>query len=514
MRVRFAPSPTGFLHVGNARTALFNWLLARRRGGTFILRIEDTDVQRSTVESEAGILEDLRWLGLSWDEGPEVGGLHGPYRQSERLELYRSHAHELLERQHAYHCFCSQAQLEAEREAALAAGEQPRYSGRCRARAPEETRARIAKGEAAAIRFRIPEHRAISFDDLVRGEVTFDTDVFGDPIILRADGFPAYNFAAVIDDALMEVTDVVRGEDHISNTPRQLLFYEALGFVPPHFGHVAMVLGPDHSPLSKRHGATSVREFRDKGYLPEALVNYLALLGWSPGGDEEILPLDELARRFSIEGVGHSAAVFDEEKLAWVNRHYLKAVGGARLVALAVSYLKRAGFVRADRLPEQTREYLAGVLPIASGSVDRLEQVPDRLRLVFIYEPVPALASAEIRAELTAPQARQVVEVLADDLAAAPRLIDRQTFRAAADRVKQRTGQKGKALFHPIRLALTAASDGPELDLLVPAIDRGADLGADAGLAPIVGCRERARAFADSLTKADRSWGWGPTTTT
>ena len=329
--------------------------------------------------------------------------------------------------------------------------------------------------------------------------------MIGDPIILRADGFPAYNFAVVIDDGLMEVTDVVRGEDHISNTPRQLLLYEALGLAPPRFGHVAMVLGPDHSPLSKRHGATSVKEFRDKGYLPESLVNYLALLGWSPGGDEEILPPTELARRFSIEDVGRSAAVFDEEKLAWINRHYLKAADLTRLVTLAAPYLNRAQFVRADRLPEQAREYLAGVLPMASGSVDRLEQVPDRLRLVFIYEPAAALARAEIRAELAVPQAPQVVEALADDLAAAPRLLDRQTFRAAADRVKERTGQKGKALFHPIRLALTAASDGPELDLLVPAIDRGADLGPDAGLAPIIGCRERARMFATALAKSQDS---------
>jgi len=501
MRVRFAPSPTGFLHVGNARTALFNWLLARRHGGAFVLRIEDTDARRSTAESEGAILRDLRWLGLDWDEGPEVGGPHGPYRQSERLELYRSYARALLDRQQAYYCFCSQAQLDAERQAALGAGQPARYSGRCRALAPEEARRRLAGGEAAAIRFRVHEHRVISFEDLVRGPITFHTDVIGDPIILRADGFAAYNFAAVIDDVLMEVTDVMRGEDHISNTPRQLLFYEALGFRSPRFAHLAMVLGPDHSPLAKRHGATSVWEFREKGYLPESLVNYLARLGWSPGGGEEILPLEELARRFSVAGVGHSAAVFDEEKLAWVNRHYLKSADAARLVTLALPYLERAGFARAGVGPA-ARAYLAGVMPMASASVDRLDQVPGRLRLVFVFEPAAALARPEIRTEIDVFGATQVIEALADDLAMTPRLTDRHAFRAAAERVKQRTAQKGKALFHPIRLALTAATEGPELDLLVPAIDRGADLGAETGLVPIVGCRERARAFLKALEES------------
>ena len=500
MRVRFAPSPTGLLHVGNARTALFNWLLARGHGGAFVLRIEDTDALRSTKESEAGILRDLRWLGLDWDEGPERGGPVGPYRQSERVPLYQTHAHTLVDRQQAYFCFCSQAQLEAERNSALAAGQPAIYSGRCRALKPDEARARVANGEPAAVRFRIPAHREVSFADLVRGSVTFHTDVIGDPIILRADGFPAYNFAVVIDDALMGITHVVRGEDHISNTPRQLLFYEALGFPAPRFAHLAMVLGPDHSPLSKRHGATSVSEFREKGYLPEALVNYLALLGWSPGGNDEIVALEELARRFSIDGVGHSAGVFDEEKLAWVNRHYLKAANPVRLAQLAWPYLHKAGFVQHEAPHDPALAYLAAIMPMASASVDRLAQVPERLRLVFSYDAHAALDRVDIREEVGSPGARQVLEALAEDLATAPRLIDRELFRAAADRVKRKTGQKGRALFHPIRLALTSASEGPELDLLVPAVDRGADLDSSSGLAHIVGCRERARAFAEKLS--------------
>jgi nondiscriminating glutamyl-tRNA synthetase len=501
MRLRFAPSPSGQLHVGNARTALFNWLLARGAGGTFILRIEDSDIQRSSLESEAAILRDLRWLGLDWDEGPEVGGPCGPYRQSERLAVYRSHADALLAGGHAYYCFCAQAQLEADRQAALAQGRPPRYSGICRRLDPPQSRARVASGEPAVVRFRTPDDRDVVFDDLVRGMVRFHTGVIGDQVMLRSDGRPAYNFAVVVDDALMGVTHVVRGEDHISNTPRQILFYEALGFVPPRFAHLALVMGPDHSPLSKRHGATSVAEFRAKGYLPEALVNHLALIGWSPGGGEELLPIGELARRFSLETVGHSAGVFDEEKLAWVNRHYLKETGSARLVSLALPYLARAGLVRGEEATPDARAFLASVMPMASASVDRLEQVPDRLRLLFEYEPASALSCPGVREEVASPEARGVIEALALELAGAPRVRDRQTFRAAAERIRQRTGQKGKALFHPIRVALTAASDGPELDLLVPAIDRGAELGPGTGLAPIVGCRERAARFAEALAR-------------
>src|ERR687883_39637 len=347
MRVRFAPSPTGRLHVGNARTALFNWLLARGHGGTFILRIEDTDVERSTRESEAAILRDLQWLGLDWDEGPDKGGPHGPYRQSERLHLYESYAMELLNADAAYFCFCTAAQLEAERQAALAAGRPARYAGTCRALPRDHAQARIDAGERPAIRFRIPANRDVIFKDVVRGDVRFNTEVIGDPVIVRADGHPAYNFAVVIDDALMEVTHVIRGEDHISNTPRQILVYEALGFAAPAFAHLALVMGPDHSPLSKRHGATSVAEFRSKGYLPEALVNYLALIGWSPGHDEELLPIDELARRFSLDAVGKSAGVFDLEKLAWVNRHYIKLADPRRLAELAVPFFTARGVVMA-----------------------------------------------------------------------------------------------------------------------------------------------------------------------
>lgn len=500
MRVRFAPSPTGHLHVGNARTALFNWLLARRHGGTFILRIEDTDAGRSTRQSELTILEDLRWLGLDWDEGLDRGGGHGPYRQSERLATYQKHAADLIHREAAYFCFCSPEKLEADRRAALAAGRPLGYPGTCRMLDRTTSRARVDRGETAAIRLRVPSGRDVRFDDAVRGLVSFATDVIGDPIIVRADGWPAYNFAVVVDDGLMAVTHVVRGEDHISNTPRQLLVYEALGWLPPTFAHLSLVLGPDHAPLSKRHGATSVAEFRAKGYLPEALANYLALLGWSPGDDEELLPLRELARRFELGAVAHRAAVFDEAKLAWANRHYLKLVSSDRLVTLSLPFLQARGFV-AGQVSDEGRLWLEYVLAPAAAAVERLEQIGDRLELVFTFDEDAALSRPEVREALGHELARGVLGALVEELDRVPPLTDRERFRDLAARIRARTGAKGKALFHPMRLALTGRADGPELDALVPAIERGAELPAGSGIAPIRSCRERAGAMMSALDR-------------
>ncbi|MGH9349365.1 MAG: glutamate--tRNA ligase [Vicinamibacterales bacterium] len=501
MRLRFAPSPTGLLHVGNARTALFNWLFARRHGGVFILRIEDTDVERSTSDSERAIIEDLRWMGLDWTEGIETrgdaAGPRGPYRQSERLTLYSAHAQDLIGRGHAYYCFCSAEKVEADRQAALAAGRPPMYPGTCRAIPLDDARRRVEGGEAAVVRFRVPDRREVAFRDIVRGDVRFDTEVIGDPVLVRSDGIPAYNFAVVVDDALMEITHVIRGEDHISNTPRQLLLYEAFGWIPPKFAHVSLVMGPDHSPLSKRHGATSVREFRERGYLPEALANYLALLGWSPGEGEELLPLEELARRFDLEKVGRSASVFDVEKLAWVNRHYLKLAEPARLAQLAVPHLQRAGW-----LGEPTAaalDYLGRIVPPAAASVDRLEQVPVRLHFLFDYSAARALSDPAIRAEASEPRARAVIAAMAEELSGGGRLRDKDAFRAMAGRVRDRTGQQGRALFHPIRLALTGEAEGVELDVAVPAIEIGAELPAGSGIRRIPGARERAAAFAAAL---------------
>ena len=498
MRVRFAPSPTGHLHVGNVRTALFNWLLARGENGTFILRIEDTDVERSTADSDAAILDDLRWLGLDWDEGPEIGGPVGPYRSSERLGKYQARARVLIEEGRAYYCFCTPEQLDVERKDALANNLPPKYSGRCAHLDPAASKARVQSGVPAAVRFRTPVDREILFTDLVRGDIRFHTDVIGDQVLLRSDGHPAYNFAVVVDDGLMGVTHVVRGEDHISNTPRQILIYEALGFTAPAFGHVAMVLGPDHTKLSKRHGAVSVDEFREKGYLPEALLNYLALLSWSPGENQEVVPLAEMAKRFALSDVGHSASVFDEEKLAWVNRHYLKDADHARLARLSMPYLERAGILTGRVRPEGFA-YVASLVPLFNTSVDRLEQVPMRLRQVFQFSAHAAIEDATIRSEVAQAPARQVIHALADELRTSPPLLDKLGFRGVADRVKQKTGQKGRALFHPIRIALTGAGDGPELDLLVPAMERGAALDSTAGVARVIGARERAEQFARVL---------------
>ena len=505
MRVRFAPSPTGQLHVGNARTALFNWLMARGAGATFVLRIEDTDFARSTKDAEGSAIDDLRWLGLNWDEGPDAGGNHGPYRQSERLHIYRAHAVELLSKGRAYHCFCSEEQLEMDRYHALRNMLPPKYVGRCRNIPREEARHRIEAGEAATIRFRVnDDNREIAWDDLVRGRVTFMTEVIGDFVMVRSDGIPAYNYAVVIDDALMEISHVIRGEDHISNTPRQMLLYEAFEWQPPLFGHVPNVLGPDHAKLSKRHGATSIGEFRDRGYLPESLANYLALIGWSPGENQELLPLDELARRFRIENVGKSAGVFDQEKLAWVNRHYLKQAAPDRLAQLTLPFLRQRGWIGSSRdvgagiRDPNVQQFITRAVSTAAASVDRLDQVAARLHFLFDYSAAAALGNPEVRAE--AAGARTVVSTLAGELATAGPLLDKEAFRALASRIREKTGAKGKALFHPIRLALTGEQEGLELDLAVPLIESGAALRSDE-IRAIFSASDRAAAFLAELEK-------------
>ena len=331
VRVRFAPSPTGKLHIGGARTAIYNWAFARANGGTFILRIDDTDPTRSTDENTQIILRAMRWLGLDWDEGPEVGGDFGPYSQTERLDLYKQTAERLLAEGKAYPCFCTPEQLAADREAAQARKDPFQgYQRRCRDLSPEEAQARIDAGEPYVLRIKVPQDRGnVVINDAVHGEVTFDAKELDDFVIFRSDGTPTYNFATVVDDAAMGITHVIRGDDHLSNTPRQVIVYEAMGAPVPTFAHISMILGADGKKLSKRHGATSVEEYRDAGYLSDAFVNYLALLGWSLDGETTVIPRDVLASQFSLERISKNPATFDPKKLDWMNAEYINAMDDA-----------------------------------------------------------------------------------------------------------------------------------------------------------------------------------------
>ena len=493
VRVRFAPSPTGHVHVGNARTALFNWLFARHENGAFVLRIEDTDVERSEKQFEDQLLEDLRWFGLDWDEGPDVGGPHGPYRQSERKDLYAQFAQQLIGSARAYFCFCKPEQLEAEREEALKAGRQPKYSGRCRSLAAEEAARRVNGGEAAAVRLKI-EPGEFRWHDLVHGEVVFSSEVIGDPILVRSDGHPAYNYAVVIDDRLMEISHVIRGDDHISNTPRQLALYGALGWEPPAFAHLSTILGPDRSRLSKRHGATSLQNFREEGVLPEALRNYLALLGWSPAdGKTEIFEGKVLVEQFSLTHVTKSPAVFDPEKLAWMNRHYMKAAPPERLAQLAAPFLVKAGYL-SEPHRQATLAWLERVVDAVLKNLDRLDQLPAAARLVFDYEAASTISGDETRHVAEDEAARQVLASFIPKILAEQALTF-ERFREIAKEVQKETGKKGKDLFHPIRVAITGAVSGPELEKLIPIFEEGARL----KLArPVKSTAERLREFAEA----------------
>jgi glutamyl-tRNA synthetase len=477
-RVRFAPSPTGSLHLGNARTALFNWLVARRTGGAFVLRIEDTDTVREEEGSEASILEDLRWLGLDWDEGPDRGGPFAPYRQSERSERYASAADRLLGDGSAYRCFCTEEELEAERDAMRRAGAAPRYSGRCRGLPAEESDGRAARGEACAIRFRTAPSSTriadltVSFEDRLRGRVEFPLAELGDPVLVRRDGRPTYNFAVVVDDAAMDVTLVLRGDDHLSNTPRQVLLYRALGRPVPQFAHLPMVRGPDGERLSKRHGATSVAECRRKGYPPEALINALALLGWSPGHDRTVLSLEDLLAEFTLERVSRSPAIFDSGKLDWISGQHIQRMDGARIAAQSCDRLVESGLLPGDAA-ERGADWLDALVGMLRGSVERFEQVPERCEGLFAPGGLPDEEDA--RAVLEHPSARAVLESFGRHVLDDPPA-DRAGWRAIVDRVRAETAERGKPLFLPIRVAMTGRTSGPELDHLVPLAVQGGRL--------------------------------------
>lgn len=476
--------------MGNARTALFDWLFARRNGGTVVLRIEDTDVERSEARFEDQLIADLKWLGLDWDEGPDISGPYAPYRQSDRLEIYREHAERLLREGKAYLCFCSEEELQKERERAQAEHRQPVYSGTCRAIDPAEAEGRRKAGEPCAIRLRIPEH-PIHFHDIVHGNVEFSNEVVSDPIILRSNGMPVYNYVVVIDDGLMKITHVIRGDDHLSNTPKQVALYEALGWAVPEFAHLSTILGSDRERLSKRHGATSIANFREMGVLPEALVNYLVLLGWAPpGGTREIFTREDLVKEFSLERVTPSAAVFDMEKLYWLNRHYIKSWPVEKLTAMGAWFLSKAGYIELKDakwlnaqsapvvdLEENLQNWLSRVIELVAPSVDRLDQLPERAALIFNYDAKAALTAPDNAEVLAWPNtdavlARFMVKILEDESAKAGKLTP-ECFKLLVNEVKAETGAKGKELFHPIRIVITGSHSGPEFDKLIPILDAG-----------------------------------------
>lgn len=472
VRVRFAPSPTGFLHVGNARTALFNWLFARKNKGAFILRIEDTDIERSLEKYEKKLIEDLLWLGLNWDEGPDVGGEMGPYRQSLRVEIYKTHTQRLLEEEKAYHCFCSSEDLEKQRQEAIASGKMAVYSGSCRGILPQDAQRRIKNGEKAAVRLRIKDSGTISYHDLVRGQLSFDVSLIGDPILVRSNGLPAYNYAVVIDDVLMRITHVIRGEDHISNTPRQLLIYDALSFDLPQFAHLSMVMGSDNARLSKRHGATAVDQFEKDGILSSALLNYLALLGWAPPDGQEVMTEEDLMRLFSLKKVSRSSAIFDYDKLHWINRQHLKKLPAAVLAKLVYPYLEEKVLLPKE-MTKAHWAWLEKAMGFLIERVDRLSDVPQLLGMLFEFSS--SEIEEETAAELKTECASRVIRLFHDKLAKLEEF-NYEIFDAVVQEIKNESGCKGKELFHPLRIALTLKPSGLDLDKLIPLVEEGAKL--------------------------------------
>ncbi len=453
VRVRFAPSPTGHLHIGNARTAILNWIFAKKTGGEFILRIEDTDIERSTEVSEQSIFDDLRWLGLDWQEGPEVGGELGPYRQSERLKIYKQQLDILKSKKLAYPCFCSEEELEKKRKAAKVKGENLYYDRKCLNLSEQEKSDLEKAGCKPVWRFQVSPGE-IQWQEPVKGTLTFDGSNFGDFVIMRSDGIPTYNFAAVVDDALMKITHVIRGDDHVSNTPKQILLYQALGFEPPQFVHIPMILGPDRTRLSKRHGAASVGEFKEKGYLPEALVNFLSLLSWSSQSEEELLSIERLISEFDFSRMSKSPAIFDTVKLNWMNSHYIRDLEIAALIDLATPFLESAGIDPSDR------DKLENVLSLIKDSIEYFSQIPELVKpfyqdnIQFTDGQAIALYSKDISQKIYWAFLRYLQNY--DHL-------DAGAFIAIMKQVQKETGIMGKNLWAPIRVALTGQLHGPEL---------------------------------------------------
>ena len=454
VRVRFAPSPTGYLHVGGARTALFNWLFARHHGGQFILRIEDTDLERSTLEAEKGLLDDLRWLGLDWDEGPNYGGPHGPYRQSERTDLYKLIAHQLLDKGAAYPCFCTEEVLEAKRQQAEAEHRDHHYDGTCFRLTPEEVQRRVTAKEPHAIRVKAPP-KDYGIDDLVRGRVEWKAETLGDFIILRSNGMPVYNFCVVVDDSEMEISHVIRAEEHLPNTHRQLILYEALGRKVPKFAHVSLILGADKTKLSKRHGATAVGQYALDGFLPDAMVNFLALLGWNEGTDAELYGREELLTKFDLARVGSSPGVFDHDKLRWMNGQHIRKLSLATLCGFLKPLLQKA-YPDDSRLQDGT--FLEKLSLLIQPTLVVLNDVATVSKPI-LYGASPE--NEEAASMLATPESPRLFAALVEAFQTIEwkKEIINEAMKATAKQV----GVKGKALFMPIRVKLTGNCHGPDL---------------------------------------------------
>lgn len=460
IRVRYAPSPTGHLHIGNARTALFNYLFARNQNGKLIIRIEDTDQKRNIEGGEESQLKYLKWLGIDWDESVDVGGEYGPYRQSERLDIYKTYYQKLLDKGLAYKCYCTEEELEAEREEQIKQGIAPRYLGKCRHLTDEDRKRLEAEGRQPSIRFKVPEGKTYTFNDIVKGEVTFESKGIGDFVIVKKDGMPLYNFAVVIDDHLMKITHVLRGDDHISNTPKQLMIYEAFGWDAPTFGHMTLIVNENHKKLSKRDETIIqfIEQYEELGYLPEALFNFISLLGWSPGGEEEIFSREELIKIFDPKRLSKSPAVFDKQKLAWMNNQYVKKLDLDEAVKLSLPHLQKAGRVSENPGAEEM-EFVRKLVALYQEQMSYGAEIVPLSELFFRDE---ISYEGEVQEVL---QEEQVPDVLNAFLSEIKNLenFEASEIKAAIKRVQKATGAKGKKLFMPIRAAVTGQTHGPEL---------------------------------------------------
>jgi len=463
MRVRFAPSPTGYLHVGNARTAVINHIMAKKNNGSLVLRIEDTDMERSSRESEISIMHDLEWLGIEWNEGPNKGGEEGPYRQSERFDIYKKYTDKLLAEGKAYRCYCTKEELEATRKDADGKTTSFTYSGKCRNLTDEEIQAYEDEGRNSTIRFKVPENETIKIKDHLKGSIEFNSsNIGGDFIIVRSDGVPIYNYIVVIDDALMRISHVIRGEDHLSNTPKQVLVAMALGLPVPEYAHQPLMLGADRSKLSKRHGITSVELYRKEGYLPEALFNYLATLGWATESGEEILSFDELVEQFDFANLGKSAAIFDFQKLKWMNSAYIKEYPVEKITDLFIPYINEAGYPT-DKI---SREHLENTISLLRNSCDILSDI-DKLIGIFLEDVTEPDDDADKM--LSEDYSKEIIEA-ANNLFESGEITEENFATDLVKLIKDNSSQKGKKLFMPIRALVTGRQKGPDIDKALPLI--------------------------------------------